>query len=786
MPTTLAEVIHAYLADTKFRQARIQLAARRNASIPALRALVQEFIQGDIDIQSLRIQLEKTLRAGEDWEATGFGFMMELNKFGKYHNDASSYAEKQLRHILSGLNARNLGQRIEQCYKFLLQERERLRRDGKSSNMIVAARNSAFMISLFAFWLDAEHSSIIYYESLRKGIFLLIKAYLVSQPPNLRLGPNAIEVHSNTEHQACLHLLDSLVEQDARIKIDAYWAGSFCLWVTQNLQSLAEPTNTLIKERETNTLLAHSPARPETTREPSDTDFINTNSEQSSEGVTEPDITRHSTAQLIENGPLQATPEPLLTRLIQEVQRQILLDEETIRSIYYALLAGHVILSGPPGTGKTELARIIPEYLWRSEENPESDDESEPNLTTKTAYTTQLVTATDEWSVRTLISGIAPQSQNGTVTYSVQYGHLTTAILKNWSFQGSRPEDRPEEWSNVTLQRSTVTTTSGFQRGVAQQFRGQWLVIDEFNRAPIDLALGDALTSLGGNDVLRVAIDGGSATLPIPQDFRIIGTLNSFDRSYLNQISEALKRRFSFIEINPPGRTQRAAEQSIALYKALKKISHLSPTITIGEGDSIYWQNHATIESDSNGTYTIDWKQEQLAFQKIFEQMWNLLEVIRIYRQLGTAQAITLLQHMLIRGVLENYTTDIQWSKALDHALCHTVADQLQVLLPDEIDVLHTYLSVDHTSFGAQYNTLLIDLTSTPQRLTGQLIALGSVHDNQNKPILSDEEVERIVAQDQPQVSLDVLNWLFHFESPLPALPQFPRRLRSFKAERGL
>ena len=33
------------------------------------------------------------------------------------------------------------------------------------------------------------------------------------------------------------------------------------------------------------------------------------------------------------------------------------------------------------------------------------------------------------WSVRTLISGIAPQSQNGTVTYSVQYGHLTNAIL---------------------------------------------------------------------------------------------------------------------------------------------------------------------------------------------------------------------------------------------------------------------------------------------------------------------------------------------------------------------
>ena len=68
---------------------------------------------------------------------------------------------------------------------------------------------------------------------------------------------------------------------------------------------------------------------------------------------------------------------------------------------------------------------------------------------------------------------------------------------------------------------------------------------------------GDALTALGGNDVLRVPIDGGSAELPIPYDFRVIGTLNSFDRNYLNQISEALKRRFSFIEILPPTRQQR-------------------------------------------------------------------------------------------------------------------------------------------------------------------------------------------------------------------------------------
>ena len=102
-------------------------------------------------------------------------------------------------------------------------------------------------------------------------------------------------------------------------------------------------------------------------------------------------------------------------------------------------------------------------------------------------------------------------------------------------------------------------------------FRGLWLIIDEFNRAPIDLALGDALTALGSGNggVLRVPTDDGIKDLPIPKDFRIIGTLNSFDRNYLNQISEALKRRFSFIEILPPSRAKRDEEQDIVLtYKS--------------------------------------------------------------------------------------------------------------------------------------------------------------------------------------------------------------------------
>jgi hypothetical protein len=83
--------------------------------------------------------------------------------------------------------------------------------------------------------------------------------------------------------------------------------------------------------------------------------------------------------------------------------------------------------------------------------------------------------------------------------------------LNNWSADVSLPD----EWSS--LRRVPLTIKSSVEQNSQHTFKGQWLIIDEFNRAPIDLALGEALTALGGNKVLRVPIEGGSAELPIPR-----------------------------------------------------------------------------------------------------------------------------------------------------------------------------------------------------------------------------------------------------------------------------
>ncbi|PDW02275.1 winged helix-turn-helix domain-containing protein [Candidatus Viridilinea mediisalina] len=492
-----------------------------------------------------------------------------------------------------------------------------------------------------------------------------------------------------------------------------------------------------------------------------------------------------------DDAPLPATPESLLQALIAELRAELLVDEEIVRRIYHALLAGHVILSGPPGTGKTELARRLPELLWQSEVDlvaganpnpigPVAQQQRERRLSS--AFATLLVTATDEWSVRTLIGGLAPFSVNDKPTYRIQYGHLAQAIFANWAVDLQNPAG----W--LTSPRQSVRMPSCLHDGDTEEFRGCWLVIDEFNRAPIDLALGDALTALGGTGRLRVPIEGGSAELPIPRDFRIIGTLNSFDRNYLNQLSEALKRRFAFIEIPPPTRQQRAAEQAIVLAKVLHSIAHLDPQITSSDDGHVRWAAVVQITRPW-GSNSITWHAPNEPLATVFDFIWNIFECIRIYRQLGTAQAISLLRQMLIAGAVQPGMSLDQWVALADQALCDTIADQLQVLLPDELEVLMTILDANSTAAAvtAKLNTNLQHLQSKPRRFMAQANALNAVVQPDGSAIVSlNEDADAYNDQQPPQLSEEQVVKLFHWQNDRHPLPRFVKRLHAFKVERGL
>ena len=179
-----------------------------------------------------------------------------------------------------------------------------------------------------------------------------------------------------------------------------------------------------------------------------------------------------------------------------------------------ALLGGHLILQGPPGTGKTTLAYVLAEAF---------------------NATARLETATADWSTYDVIGGLHPTSKGGIETLEPWLGHVPRAALDCAKvIARQRDPDEPE------------------------QHQAHWLIIDEFNRAEIDKAIGPLYTVLGGGgDDNRLPLwfgdeHRGGTYVWIPKRFRIIATMNTVDSNYVYTLSQGLSRRFQFIHVGVP------------------------------------------------------------------------------------------------------------------------------------------------------------------------------------------------------------------------------------------
>jgi hypothetical protein len=129
---SLSTLVQAY--SNSFQERSRQVMQKRDALIPKYKGFVTDFLNGGT-LAQFRDNLSAVYQ-DTFWSAKGGSFMLPINRLAANHATSNSQVEWTLRVLLTGLNANTLGQRIEQCYQWLIGERTRLINLNKTGNQI--------------------------------------------------------------------------------------------------------------------------------------------------------------------------------------------------------------------------------------------------------------------------------------------------------------------------------------------------------------------------------------------------------------------------------------------------------------------------------------------------------------------------------------------------------------------------------------------------------------------------------------------------------------------------
>ena len=297
---------------------------------------------------------------------------------------------------------------------------------------------------------------------------------------------------------------------------------------------------------------------------------------------------------------------------------EIAIDMSKLIEIASALIEGDVILSGPPGTGKTVIACNIANVFF-----------SDTDILEKTSRYCKVVTATSDWTTHETIGGLMLGKDKGI-----------------------------ERYDGIILQ--AIKTA----RDRSPHGKSYWLIIDEINRADINKAFGGMYTAIESGiishpyaefldkDGLKISSD-----LLIPSSFRIIGTMNTFDKDSLMPLSYGLQRRFSTIHFDLPNEDE---EKNIVDKKLLHSLKHIS-----------------------NISGVIDNQEYQKAKDIIFEYIRKVRSKEKVGIEIGTALVLSTLNQLAVSLA---YFSEDKMEEYIQQAIIQNICPQFEGVLEEKYD----------------------------------------------------------------------------------------------------